>query len=293
MTSEEVVDLEVAQQKMRKWRDEGYRNSDEIVDLGECLLFDYANKLGDELWVIYEQVCIAACDCNRLDLAATCSRALAKKFPSGNRFLKLKAMEREAAHKWAEAEEIYNIMLNDDPANLHIKKRIISMKKAQGNIEETVTALNDYLKEFMGDQEAWMELCELYIRQQDFQRAAFCVEELILCHPHNHLYHQRFAEIHFTIGTPESMEKAKKYFAQALKLDPNNVRALYGLFLASSNLLAGKYASTTKKKNQQVTEWSAQQVVNMFDVNVTECQKATLTEMFEEMQLSLPSNVPD
>ena len=42
------------------------------------------------------------------------------------------AMEREAAQNWSEAEKIYNIMLNDDPANLHIKKRIISMKKAQG-----------------------------------------------------------------------------------------------------------------------------------------------------------------
>ena len=41
-------------------------------------------------------------------------------------------MEREAAQNWSEAEKIYNIMLNDDPANLHIKKRIISMKKAQG-----------------------------------------------------------------------------------------------------------------------------------------------------------------
>lgn len=293
MASEEVVDLEVAQLKMRKWRDEGYRNSDEIVDLGECLLFDYANKLGDELWVIYEQVCIAACDCNRLDLATTCSRALAKKFPSGNRFLKLKAMEREAEQKFKEAEEIYNIMLTDDPANLHIKKRIIAMKKAQGKIEETINELNIYLKEFMGDQEAWMELCELYIRQQDFFKAAFCVEELILCHPHNHLYHQRYAEIHFTIGTVESMEKAKKYFAQALKLDPNNIRALYGFFLSASNLIGGKTASTTKKKNVDITEWSASQVINMFDVNVTECQKDTLTDMFHDMQLSLPTNVPN
>ena len=293
MASEEVVDLEVARLKMKKWRDEGFRNSDEIVDLGECLLFDYANKLGDELWVLYEQVCIAACDCNRIDLAATCSRALAKQFPSGNRCLKLKAMEREAAQNFAEAEEIYNIMLEDDPANLHIRKRLIAMKKAQQKIDETIIALNEYLKDFMGDQEAWMELCEIYIRQQEFSRAAFCMEELMLCHPHNHLYHQRYAEIHFTIGSMESMEKAKKYFAQALKLDPNNVRALYGMFLSATNLVAGKSASTTKKKNMYITEWSAKQVMDMFDVNVTDCQKITLTEMFEDMQLSLPSNIPD
>ena len=45
---------------------------------------------------------------------------------------------------------------------------ILSVTKSyfKGNVEETITALNEYVKEFMGDQEAWMELCELYIRQQ-------------------------------------------------------------------------------------------------------------------------------
>ena len=64
---------------------------------------------------------------------------------------------------------------------------------------------------------------------QEFQRAAFCVEELILCHPHNHLYHQRYAEIHFTIGTPESMEKAKKYFAQVTSFSQGDFVLSYSI----------------------------------------------------------------
>ena len=43
----------------------------------------------------------------------------------------------------------------------------------------------------MADGEAWMELCDLYILEQDYAKAAFCCEELILQHPHNHLYYQR------------------------------------------------------------------------------------------------------
>ena len=35
MASEEVVDVEVARKKMREWREKGFRNSDEVVDLGK------------------------------------------------------------------------------------------------------------------------------------------------------------------------------------------------------------------------------------------------------------------
>ncbi|XP_057317509.1 ER membrane protein complex subunit 2-like [Hydractinia symbiolongicarpus] len=291
--AEEVVDFEVARRKMKKWRDEGYRNSDEIVDLGECLIYEYANKLGDELWVLYEQVCIAAYDCSRIDLAVNCLRALDKQFPSGNRVLRLRAMRKEALKQFADAEKIYKIMLEDDPANLHVRKRLITIQKSQNRIEAAIQSLNEYLKEFMGDQEAWMELCELYIHQQEYAKAAFCMEELILSHPHNHLYHQRYAEIHYTMGMPDSLEKAKKYFAQALKLDPNNVRALYGLYLAATNSVTSKTASSMKKKNINMSQWTVQQVMDLFDMNVSENQKQTLTDMFDNMQLSLPSTVPE
>lgn len=50
----------------------------------------------------------------------------------------------------------------------------------------------------MADQEAWMELSDLYISQQDWNKAAFCVEELMLHSPFNHLYLQRYAEIKYT-----------------------------------------------------------------------------------------------
>lgn len=283
MSADEVLDYENARLKMKKWREDGYRNSDEILNLGECLLLEHANKLGEELWSIYEQVCIAAFDCNRMDLALMCMRSLDKQFPNSNRVLKLKAMRKEVLGQFKDAQKIYEIMLEEDPANLNVRKRLIAITKAQNNTDETIRMLNEYLKEFMGDQEAWMELSELYIHQQEFARAAFCLEELILCHPHNHLYHQRYAEIQYTINTQESMELARKYFAQALKLDPNNTRALYGLFLATSNV-SGK-----KDKNADVIRtgvWCAENIVNMFNVNVSENQKKTLNDMFEALSIS-------
>lgn len=83
----------------------------------------------------------------------------------------------------------------------------------------------------MADVEAWQELSELYITEQDFNKAAFCVEELILHNPHNHLLHQRYADIKYTQGGVENLETARSYYSQALKINPKNMRALYGLYL--------------------------------------------------------------
>lgn len=51
----------------------------------------------------------------------------------------------------------------------------------------------------MSDQEAWHELCHLYLIEYDYSKAAFCMEELLLHNPHNHLIHQRLAEIRYTM----------------------------------------------------------------------------------------------
>lgn len=89
----------------------------------------------------------------------------------------------------------------------------------------------------MTDLEAWQELSELYINEFDYTKAAFCVEELILHNPHNHLLHQRYADIKYSQGGSENLDIARIYYCQALKLNPKNMRALYGLYLVSSNFL--------------------------------------------------------
>lgn len=113
----------------------------------------------------------------------------------------------------------------------------------------------------MIDQDAWNELSDLYLSEQEYTKAAFCIEELILQNPHNHLFFLRFAEIkhtqvcvensifyYLTIiiirillsydffnsqGGYENLELAMAYYCQALKLSPSNMRALFGLYLVN------------------------------------------------------------
>ena len=43
-----MLDLEVARIKMKEWREEPLRNSEEVIELGESLIVEHSNKLGDE-----------------------------------------------------------------------------------------------------------------------------------------------------------------------------------------------------------------------------------------------------
>lgn len=76
-----------------------------------------------------------------------------------------------------------------------VRKRKISCLKSQNRVKEYISELNDHLKIYQADHEAWLELCEAYLNELEYAKAAFCLEELILMYPHNHVYYQRYADV--------------------------------------------------------------------------------------------------
>ncbi|XP_038850044.1 ER membrane protein complex subunit 2-like isoform X2 [Salvelinus namaycush] len=238
------VTWEEMRDKLRKWREDNHRNSEQIVDVGEELINEHASKLGDDIWIIYEQVMIAALDCSRDDLA------------------------------WA------------------ARKRKISILKAQGKSAEAIRELNEYLEQFVGDQEAWHELSELYINEHDYGKAAFCLEELMMTNPHNHLYCEQYAEVKYTQGGLENLELSRKYFAQALKLNNRNMRALFGLYMSASHIAASpKVNATVKKANVKYATWATNQINRAYQLagrgtKENKCSVKAVEEMLESITMS-------
>lgn len=218
----------------RKWREDNERRSDDTVLLWETVLEEKMNKLGNERHLVLEQVIIAALDCNRIKMAEKCIKLLTAEFPGSLRVQKYKAMLFEALEHYDEAIEILDAIIKKDETNAAPRKRKIAILKAKGKNSEAIKEMSDYLKKFMSDQEAWHELCNLYLAEGEYAKAAFCMEEVLLHNPHSHLIHQRLAEIRYTMGGIENIEIAKSYYSQAIKLNSNNIRALYGLYLVSS-----------------------------------------------------------
>ncbi|KAK9697213.1 hypothetical protein RND81_08G021900 [Saponaria officinalis] len=225
------------------------RRSNLVLKHGLIILNDPKQRsaLGDEEWTLIEQVAIAAMDCNSLDTAKECIKALSKKFPDSQRVGRLQALLLEAKGCWEEAEQAYSSLLEADAVDQVIHKRRVAIAKAQGDTLKAIDWLNKYLELFMADHDAWRELAEIYVSLQMYKQAAFCYEELILAQPTVLLYHLAYADVLYTLGGLENIQTAKKYYASTIDLSGGkNTRALYGICLCTSAI-----GQLTKGRNKE------------------------------------------
>ena len=110
--------LAEARTVLKDWRDSNVRRSEESVELWEHVLSRRPASLDDELWVVYEQIGIAALDCARLDVAELCVNELVKKFGrQSTRVMRLQAMQLECVRRFDEALKIYRRLIDDDATN--------------------------------------------------------------------------------------------------------------------------------------------------------------------------------
>lgn len=231
------------------------RCSHNVLKFGLPILKDpnTRSKLGSDEWTLYEQVAIAAMDCQQLDVAKDCLKSLRKKFPESTRVARLECMLLEAKGSWAEAENAYARLLEDNSLDQAIHKRKVAMAKAQGNISSAIECLNKYLEIFMADHDAWRELAEIYVSLQMYKQAAFCYEELILSQPTVPLYHLAYAEVLYTLGGLENLQMAKKYYASTIDLTGGkNTRALFGICLCS--VAIGQLTKGRNKDEKEASE---------------------------------------
>jgi len=273
------MSLSEVKEILKAWREDNSRKSDEIIEYWEDTIKDEVDDLGEEKWMVLEQVCVAAFDTFRPDVVDDTLSPLIEKFTSSSlRVRRLIAMRYEMNEEWGEALEVLEHILEEDEANSSARKRKISIFKAQGDLSRAVAELTKYLKVFQSDQEAWLELCDLYIQEQEYNKACFCCEELLLHNPHNHLYHQRLAEIKFTMAGFENLETAKQYFSQAVKLAPSNMRALYGLLLTCSQIANSPKCPQPKKKEYvKLMLWASKQIsARYFSAGVLDSKETKL-----------------
>ena len=223
-----------------------------IVEYGQELLNHYKWWLSQQdLYDIYEQVFIASLQCvaNQNDAeqpldhdvhitrAQTLLSKLQLAFPQSQvRVGRLRGMLLEAQGKPKEAIALYQAIIDEDETNVECRKRIICSLISQRLINDAINALNELLQVFMNDVESWEMLSDLYCQLKRFEEAAFCIEEILLLRPTNWTYHVKYAEIHVSVGSPESFSVARKYYCHALELCPNSFVALEGVQLCSGKI---------------------------------------------------------
>ena len=166
--------IEDALKILQTWREDLVRCSEDVISLWETFLLDSETDLGEERWMVIEQVAVAAMDTGRQDIVTSCLRALRNEFGSKSfRIRRLEAMRAEMLEKWDLAHDILDLMIEEDDSNSQARKRKVAIYRAKGEHINAINELTKYLENFMNDGEAWMELCDLYILQQDHTKLSY------------------------------------------------------------------------------------------------------------------------
>jgi len=138
-------------------------------------------------------------------------------------------------------------MLEEDPTNMPLQKRRIALLTSIGRIPEATQKLVDLLQVSPTDAEAWAELADLYLVQNSYDQAIFCLEEVLLIAPNAWNVHARLGEVIYLSTLPQAstnpgeaaraLAEAMRRFCRSIELCDNYLRGYYGLKLTSKKLL--------------------------------------------------------
>ena len=265
----------------RELRKSKLRRPDIVCQYGDKVL---NVSSGEDTWNVREQMVNSLLDMggtDELKAARGHIEVLEKQFPDSSRVQKLKGLAFEAEGQFDKAQELYEAMLQKNHANLAVMKRMVACKKAKKEKIEAVKYLLSITTNFSGDLETWFELADLYIEFRNFTQAAFCLEEIILIDPAKSHYHNKLADIYYTLGTPSKPSAsahqadvkkhlllARKHYSLSLTLQNSKInrKAVYGVKYASAALKPILIASTSKddetetEVNNKMLEWAEEQI---------------------------------
>ena len=248
-------DLQEEQNKPRK-------NYARILSLSNHLVTHHTRSMGQSVWEVYEALVLASLDCSHYEITKSALSKLSTRFPKSIRVLMLKGMLLEAQGLTEEALTLYQDTIAREPLNRECRRRKVSVHKSKGQIKMAIQELCRYLTLFMGDTEAWLELCDLYTEELDLHNAGFCIEELILTNPLSYLNHLKYAEICYTKGE-EYWDSAAKHYTQVLALKRDSTRALYGVILTFYSIMRASKQSLQSKERKMV-DWAKSRLMEMY-----------------------------
>jgi tetratricopeptide (TPR) repeat protein len=185
---------------------------------------------------------------------------LNKKFPKSTRVTILLGMLYESQEKYDDAENLYRDIMELQPNNLVVRRRLVTIAYAKGDTELAIATLCKLVERVPRDAAAWQELVEQYSDVEKFELAKFACEELLMLGPHNYSNHIQYAELLFTLAgrkNSDMYDLARQYFAQAAELKPSNLRALYGICLT--------FKARPTAMHKRLHLWAQQQILKQYE----------------------------
>ena len=210
----------------------------------------FINTESQEKWQIYENIFLANLRTGDVESANESLLALEERFGAKNeRVLALRGLFSEAAAKDEDAlrhvMDAYEDILKVDGTIFSIRKRRAALIRTMGKTGDAAAALTNLLDCSPTDAETWAELADVYAAQGSYERAIFCLEEVLLAMPNAWNMHAKLAETLFVSAEAmqdgaeqlrtlaESMRRA----CRSVELCEDYLRGYYGLKLVSTLVL--------------------------------------------------------
>jgi tetratricopeptide (TPR) repeat protein len=195
---------------------------------------NYSSDLAYEKYYYIEKLYYMCLELKLIDYAKRQLKEIVNEFtqsePKVKRMIAL-IKEVDSKEDIDSALNIYKSLIKSNQEDRSSIKRYLALYKAQLDLESLkkyTEFWNEYLKVYMDDIEAWYELCDVYLFTNNYNKAIFCLEEILLHQPHNYKVYIKLGDVLSTMNNSEAAIMAIKYYSQSVLIKPTP-RALWGL----------------------------------------------------------------
>ena len=169
------------------------------------------------------------------------------------------------------------MMINDQNDNESIKKYIFFMKLSvdlsnKQTINDYIELWNLYLDAYMNDPDAYNELAQVYLMVNEYDKAIFCLEELLLHNPNDYKILNKIGDIYCSKNNPADAKTAIQFYSRSIIINPVP-RAFFGIqncaniIMQKEKKLDEKIKKLVSMSKNELTKLYGKTCFNNFDVN--------------------------
>ena len=195
----------------------------------------YKNHIGIEENFLYKKLFFINLELKNYKESYNILIKLIKDFGRERKLLRMYGEESEIDPKGGDIpmRQYKSMMINDQNDNESIKKYIYFMKLSMDlndkqTINDYVELWNLYLDAYMNDPEAYNELSQVYLMVNEYDKAIFCLEELLLHTPNDYKVMNKIGDIYCSKNNLADAKTAIKFYSRSILINPTP-RAFFGI----------------------------------------------------------------
>ena len=229
----------------------------------------YKNHIGIEENFLYKKLFFINLELKNYKESYNILIKLIKDFGRERKLLRMYGEESEIDPKGGDIpmRQYKSMMINDQNDNESIKKYIYFMKLSMDlndkqTINDYVELWNLYLDAYMNDPEAYNELSQVYLMVNEYDKAIFCLEELLLHNQNDYKTLNKIGDIYCSKNNSADAKTAIKFYSRSILINPTP-RAFFGIQNCCTIII--KKEKKLDESNQKLMDISKKELTKFYE----------------------------